>query len=194
MPQPFPSMPGFPSWSEFSGLMQAQNRLLEQLPATLRTLTEVLDKFAPAANDAIETVETSRRVTARVEALVAELEGPLRELIPEIQKLTSAPAANDAVQTVATSHRVTTRIEALIADLEQPIRELIPAIQKLTAVLNDPAVATIPTTIQRMHEEVNPILDRFASIRGVAVNGGRRAKHLVNAVADRAHQSGGRTK
>jgi ABC-type transporter Mla subunit MlaD len=194
MPQPFSSMPGFPSWSEFSGMMQAQNRLLEQLPATLRTLTEVLEKFAPAANDAVEAMETSRRVTARVEALIEELELPIRELIPEIQKLTATPAANDAVQTVETSRRVTARVEAVIADLEQPIRELIPAIQKLTAVLNDPAVATIPATVQRMHEEVNPILDRLALIRGAAVNGGRRAKHLVNAVADRAYPSTSRTK
>lgn len=145
MAQGFPSIPGFSSWSDFSGLLQAQNRLLEQLPATLMRLTEVLEKIAPAANDAVETVNSSRRVTARVEALVDEL--------------------------------------------EKPIRDLIPAIEKLTAVLNDPAIAAIPTTLQRVQDEVHPVLDRMSSLRHAATHTGRRARHVVDAVADLARRT-----
>ena len=87
-PQTFPSVPGFQAWNEFARLLQAQNKILETLPGTLLRLTNVLEKIAPAANDAVETVSNSRRVTERVNVLIDELEGPIRDLIPAINRVT----------------------------------------------------------------------------------------------------------
>lgn len=144
MPQPFSSVPGFSSWSDLTRLMQAQNGLLEQIPTTLMRLTEVLDKLAPAATDAVETVTISRRVSANIEQLVAEL--------------------------------------------EQPIRDLIPAIERLTTILNDPAIAAIPTTVQRIHDEADPILERVLALRLVAVHTGQRTRHWADTVSERARR------
>ncbi|HEY5857656.1 MAG TPA: hypothetical protein VIW24_27395 [Aldersonia sp.] len=105
MPPPtFPSMPGFSSWNEYARLLQAQNKMLETLPGTLLRLTNVLERIAPAANDAVETVSNSRRVTERVDALIDELEGPIRDLIPAINRVTEIlndPAIAEIPATIA---------------------------------------------------------------------------------------------
>ncbi|MBD0324022.1 MAG: hypothetical protein ICV72_11645 [Aldersonia sp.] len=106
-PQTFPSVPGFSSWNEFVRLMQAHNKMLETLPGTLLRLTAVLERIAPAANDAVETVGNSRRVTARVDALIDDLEGPIRDLIPAINRLTEIhndPAVAEIPATIARVH------------------------------------------------------------------------------------------
>lgn len=64
--------------------------MLEQLPATLLQLTEVIDGLVPAAAGATETVAAANRVTARLEALLDDIEDPIRRMIPAIERVAAS--------------------------------------------------------------------------------------------------------
>lgn len=96
-------------WTDVGRMIQAQNRMLEQLPDTLIRLTELLDALVPAVADAAASMSAAARVTVQVEALVQEVDGPIRRLLPAIERLALAlddPAVDAVPDTLERIHRV----------------------------------------------------------------------------------------
>jgi ABC-type transporter Mla subunit MlaD len=105
-------------WTDLGRLLQAQNRMLEQLPGTLTRLTEVLDQLLPAVENATAAMSAASRVTARAESLVAALDEPIRRLIPAIERLTGAldnPAVDAVPETLTRIHAVVRPISDAVA-------------------------------------------------------------------------------
>ena len=147
-PQTFPSVPGFQAWNEFARLLQAQNKILETLPGTLLRLTNVLEKIAPAANDAVETVSNSRRVTERVNVLIDELEGPIRDLIPAINRVTEIlndPAIAEIPITIA-------RVQAEA----NPILDGIGSVRNTASSARDRGRRMVDGTVRRIRRTPRP--------------------------------------
>ena len=95
-------------WTDIGRMIQAQNRMLEQLPDTLIRLTKLLETVVPAVTEASETIAAAARVTAQVEALVQELDGPIRRLVPAIERVALAldnPAVDEVPLTLERIHR-----------------------------------------------------------------------------------------
>ena len=96
-------------WTDLGRMLQAQNRMLEQLPDTLLRITELLETLVPAVADAAMAMSTAARVTAQVEALVQEIDGPIRRLVPAAERLAAAlddPAITAVPDTLARIQRV----------------------------------------------------------------------------------------
>jgi len=113
-----------PGWSDMTRVLQAQNRLLEQLPATLVRLTEAINQLVPAVAEAVETVSAAQRVTAHAEALINDLDGPIRRLIPAIERLATAldhPAVDAMPGTLQRIHETVLPVADSVAQLRARI-------------------------------------------------------------------------
>ncbi len=96
-------------WPDLGKLLQNQNRMLEQLPGTMLRLSEVMEGLVPAIGEASETAASAARVTARVEALLEEIEEPIRRLVPAMERLAAAldhPAVDAVPDTLQRIHSV----------------------------------------------------------------------------------------
>ena len=93
-------MPKLPVVSELLGLVQTQTQALLAVPDAVRAVVSL-------ATDA-------QRVVRRVDGLLDELEGPLRELAPGLQKL-ARTLEGDEVDQIVTGINETQRQVAAIA-------------------------------------------------------------------------------
>ena len=50
------------------------------------------------------------------------------------------------------------RQEALVEELEEPVRALKPGLERVGRVLDDPAVDTVPDTLNRIHDDLMPLI------------------------------------
>src|SRR3954451_14498328 len=71
-------------------MMKAQTDFMTELPATLADLQKTVRGLAEAIDGVKESVAAAQRVSARVEAVLDEMEGPVRDLRPGIQRLAAA--------------------------------------------------------------------------------------------------------
>jgi ABC-type transporter Mla subunit MlaD len=100
-------MPRIPGLSELLALLQAQTEALAQLPRTLTDLTGTVRELTLATTTARETVESAQRIAARLEALLEELEEPVRALRPGLQRVATVlddPAVDTVPDTLRRIH------------------------------------------------------------------------------------------
>src|SRR4051794_21010167 len=69
------------------GLLRAQSEALVALPGTLLALNRSVRGLADAVAQAGDTVAAVQRLATRLDALVSELEKPVRDLAPGLQRL-----------------------------------------------------------------------------------------------------------
>ena len=84
-------------------LFQAQTEALAQLPEVITSLTTAVRGLGDTVVQARETLAAVQRLTARMDAVVGELEEPLRELAPGLRKLAVVlddPVVGDLPDTV----------------------------------------------------------------------------------------------
>jgi ABC-type transporter Mla subunit MlaD len=84
---PFRSIGRIPGLSDLIALMQSQTEALAQLPRTLTDLNATVRSLTEATTRARETIESAQRTAERLEALVDELEEPVRDLRPGLQRV-----------------------------------------------------------------------------------------------------------
>ena len=112
-------MPRIPGLSELLSLLQTQTEALAQLPRTLTDLSGAVRALTAATTAARETVESAQRVAERLEALVDELEEPVRALRPGLERV-GRVLDDPAVDTVPdTLRRIHDDLMPLISGLRQ---------------------------------------------------------------------------
>ncbi len=80
-------MPRIPGLSELLALLQTQTEALAQLPRTLSDLNGTVRELTEATRTAHATISSAQRIAERLEALVDELEEPVRALRPGIERV-----------------------------------------------------------------------------------------------------------
>jgi ABC-type transporter Mla subunit MlaD len=84
---PFRSFGRIPGLSELLTLMQQQTEALAQLPRTLTDLQGTVRQLTEATTAAKDTIASAQRTAERLEALVEELEEPVRALRPGLERV-----------------------------------------------------------------------------------------------------------
>jgi len=79
--------PRIPGLSDLLTLLQTQTETLAQLPRTLSDLTGTVRQLTEATTKASATIASAQQIAERLEALVDELEQPVRALKPGIERV-----------------------------------------------------------------------------------------------------------
>lgn len=112
-------MPRIPGLGELLTLLQTQTEALAQLPRTLSDLNGTVRDLTAATTSARETIESAQRMAQRLEALVDELEEPVRALRPGLERVGKV-LDDPAVDTVPdTLRRIHDDLMPLISGLRQ---------------------------------------------------------------------------
>jgi ABC-type transporter Mla subunit MlaD len=112
-------MPRIPGLNELLTLLQTQTEALAQLPRTLSDLNGTVRELTAATTSARETIESAQRIAERLEALVDELEEPVRALRPGLERVGKV-LDDPAVDTVPdTLRRIHDDLLPLISGLRQ---------------------------------------------------------------------------
>ena len=112
-------MPRIPGLGDLLSLLQTQTEALAQLPRTLSDLQGTVRELTEATTTARETIESAQRIAERLEALVDELEEPVRALRPGLERVGKV-LDDPAVDTVPdTLRRIHDDLMPLIAGLRQ---------------------------------------------------------------------------
>jgi ABC-type transporter Mla subunit MlaD len=114
-----PSIPRMPGFSELLGLLQAQTEALAALPRTMLDLNRSILSLVDVVASARDTLASSQRVSARLEAIVEEMEEPILALKPGLERL-AVVLADPAVDTVPDTLR---KINEDVLPLVHGIRE-----------------------------------------------------------------------
>jgi ABC-type transporter Mla subunit MlaD len=80
-------MPRIPGLSDLIATLQAQTEALAQLPRTMTDLNGAVRELITATTVASETISSAQRTADRLEALVEELEEPVRALRPGLERV-----------------------------------------------------------------------------------------------------------
>ena len=84
---PFRNFGRIPGLSDLLTLLQQQTEALAQLPRTLTDLQGTVRQLTEATNTARDTIASAQRTADRLEALVEELEEPVRALRPGLERV-----------------------------------------------------------------------------------------------------------
>jgi ABC-type transporter Mla subunit MlaD len=116
---PFRNFGRIPGLSDLLTLLQQQTEALAQLPRTLTDLQGTVRQLTEATNTARDTIASAQRTAERLETLVEELEEPVRQLKPGLERV-GRVLDDPAVDTVPdTLRRIHDDVMPLIAGLRQ---------------------------------------------------------------------------
>lgn len=140
------------------GLLQAQTEALANLPTAVASLTTTVRGLGEVVGQARETLSAVHRLAVRMDALVEELEEPMRALAPGMAKL--AVVLDDPI------------IEDLPETLRQIQADVLPVIR--TLVDTHERVAFIAGSTERIMAFVDDTGRTLAHLPGAALLGRRR--------------------
>ena len=116
---PFRNFGRIPGLSDLLTLLQQQTEALAQLPRTLTDLQGTVRQLTEATNTARDTIASAQRTAERLETLVEELEEPVRQLKPGLERV-GRVLDDPAVDTVPdTLRRIHDDLMPLIHGLRQ---------------------------------------------------------------------------
>jgi ABC-type transporter Mla subunit MlaD len=128
--------------------------------------------------------------------------------------LTLIEVVASARDTLASSQRVSARLERIVEEMEEPVLALKPGLARLAVLLDDPAVETIPDTLNKINADVLPLVQgiretqgkvnniatlaeetsvRLAALPGAGFLLGRRSRQPADGAAPTAAGDGGTT-
>ena len=118
----------------------------------------------PGLTDLLTLLQQQTEALAQLPRTLADLQGTVRQL---------TEATNTAKDTIASAQRTAERLETLVEELEEPVRALKPGLERVGRVLDDPAVDTVPDTLNRIHDDLMPLIhglrqaqERMGSVTG----------------------------
>lgn len=117
----------------------------------------------PGLGDLLSLLQTQTEALSQLPRTLSDLTGTVREL---------TQATTMARETIAAAQLIAERLQDLVDELEEPVRALRPGLERVGRVLDDPAIDTIPDTLNRIHDDLLPI-----------VHGLRQAQTRVGSVA-----------
>ena len=103
----------------------------------------------PGLSDLLTLLQQQTEALAQLPRTLADLQGTVRQL---------TEATNTAKDTIASAQRTAERLETLVEELEEPVRALKPGLERVGRVLDDPAVDTVPDTLNRIHDDLMPLI------------------------------------
>jgi ABC-type transporter Mla subunit MlaD len=125
----------------------------------------------PGLSELVAVLQAQTEALAQLPRTLTELNSAVRELIA---------ATTVATDAIASAQRTAERLEGLVDELEEPVRALKPGLERVARVLDDPAVDTIPDTLNRVSEDLLPLVhslrqatDRVGSVTGLLRRRGR---------------------
>ena len=139
-------------------VLQAQTEALAALPGAVQSLSASVRNLAEAAAGAKETVVTMNRLVQRMDAIVTELEEPLKGLAPGMR--TMAKMLEDPV------------VETIPETIAQVQRDILPVLRTL-ADTNE-RVAVIAGSTERLRSFADDAGRTLAGLPGAALLGRRR--------------------
>lgn len=140
-------MPRVPGLTELMALLQAQTDALAALPRTLVDLNRSILSLVEVLNSARATVNSTQRLTQRLDRIVDELEEPLLALRPGLERLGSV-LDDPVVDTVPDTLRTLTD-------------EVIPLVQGLRET--QAKISTLASSPERILGLVDEASARFAN-------------------------------
>ena len=140
------------------GLVQAQTEALVQLPSTVVSLTHAVRGLGDVVGQARETFRTVQRLAQRLDALVEDLEEPLRALAPGLTRL--AVVLDDPI------------VESLPDTLAKVQADVLPVLRSLADTHE--RVAFIAGQTERIMAFVDETGRTIAHLPGAALLGRRR--------------------
>jgi ABC-type transporter Mla subunit MlaD len=108
----------------------------------------------PGLTELISLLQMQTEALAQLPRTLADLQGTVREL-------TEATAV--ARQTLDSAQRIAERLEDLVEELDEPVRALKPGLERVGRVLDDPAIDTVPETLNRIHDDLMPLIHGLRS-------------------------------
>jgi ABC-type transporter Mla subunit MlaD len=118
----------------------------------------------PGLTELLSLLQTQTEALAQLPRTLTDLQGTVREL---------TEATTMARDTIASAQRMAERLEDLVEELEEPVRALKPGLERVGRVLDDPAIDTVPDTLNRIHDDLMPL-----------IHGLRQAQTRVGSVTD----------
>ena len=100
-------MPRIPGLTEILTLLQTQTEALAQLPRTLSDLNGTVRELTEATTMAHATIASAQRIAERLEGLIDELEEPVRNLRPGLERVGRVlddPAVDTVPDTLRSIH------------------------------------------------------------------------------------------
>jgi uncharacterized protein YoxC len=139
-------------------VMQAQTEALAALPGAVQALSQAVKNLADATAGVKETVQTMNRMVNRVDAIVTELEEPLKALAPGMTRM--ATILDDPI------------ISAVPEVLTQLQKDMLPVLRTIADTHKQ--VASIAGSTERLMAFVDETGRTIAGIPGAALLGRRK--------------------
>lgn len=112
-----------------------------------------VDEMIRAVENMNRTMENLNEAATRVNALLAEVEEPVRAMIPQLTRTVEAA-------------------DAITRALEAPVRKAAPNIDKIVGTLSSPAFTSLPTQLTDVLSTVGDLSKRLAPLANLADNAG----------------------
>lgn len=151
-------MARIPGIDSVFGLLQAQTAALAQLPAAVGSLAQAVRGVGDVVGQARDTIVTINRLAVRLDALVEELEQPLKALAPGLQRL--AVVLDDPI------------LESIPDTLNKVQADVLPVLRTLADTHE--RVAFIAGQTERIMTFVDETSRTIAHLPGAALLGRRR--------------------
>jgi hypothetical protein len=120
---------------------------------TVEQLRRGADEMIKAFENLNRTMDNLNEAATRINALMAELEGPIKAAMPQLTR------------TIQTADSITQAMEG-------PIRKAAPNIVRITDTLSSPGFATLPTQLGDMLQMVGDVSKRLGPLTQFAENAG----------------------
>src|ERR1700712_3720581 len=127
------SVPRMPGLHDLVGLLQQQTEALAALPRTMLDLNRSILGLIEVVASARDTLASSQRVSARLERIVDEMEGPIPALRPGLERL-AVVLDDPAVDSIPDTLR---KINEDVLPLVQGIRETQGKVNNIAALAEE---------------------------------------------------------
>ena len=138
------------------GLADLINLLAAPIAGSIRSVEQAkrgFDEMWRAAENLNATMETLNETAQRVNALLAEVEEPIKAMMPQLTR------------TIRTADEITQRLEG-------PVRAAAPNIEKIAGTLSAPGFATLPSQLADVLSSVSEVSRRLSPLAVLAENAG----------------------
>jgi len=132
------------------------NLIAAPIASALRAADQVrrgLDELIRSIENMNRTMENLNEAATRVNNLLADIEGPVRAMVPQVTRTVEAA-------------------EAITCMLESPVRKAAPNIEKVVDTLSSPAFTGLPAQLGEVMTMIGDVSKRLAPLADLAQNAG----------------------
>lgn len=135
--------------SSVTSVLQAQTEALAALPGAVQSLSSAVKNLAEATAGARDTIVTMNRLMKRVDAIVTDLEEPLKALGPGLNrmaKLLDDPVITAVPETLAQIQRDVLPVLRTLADTHERVAFIAGSTDRIMSFIDDTSrtIASIP--------------------------------------------------